>query len=109
MSALRRSGRKLDAVHFRASSEWGTQEQTESPSVYAVRSGHSKGIAMIKIASVPVKTCLPLTAWVLAGVVTLFSMLSSLVHIAPASNHIESLSEQATLPAKETHQASVNW
>jgi hypothetical protein len=78
--------------------------------VDAARSGHSEGIAMIKItASVPVKTRLPLTAWVLAGVVTLFSMVSSLVHIAPASNHIQSLSEQATVPAKETHQASVNW
>jgi hypothetical protein len=75
--------------------------------VDAARSGHSEGIAMIKIASVPVKTRLPPTAWVLAGVVTL--LVSSLVHITPASNHIQSLSEQATLPAKETHQASVNW
>jgi hypothetical protein len=64
---------------------------------------------MIKIASVPVKTRVPLTAWVFAGVVTLFSMASSLVHIAPASNHIQAWSEQAPVPAKETHQASVNW
>ena len=74
-----------------------------------LRSGHSEGIAMVKIASVPVKTRLPLTAWVLAGVVTLFSLVSSLVHIAPASNHLQSLSEQATVSAKEIHQASVNW
>ena len=64
---------------------------------------------MIKIANVQVKTRLPLTAWVLAGVVILFSMLSSLAHIAPASNHLQSVSEQVTVSAKEIHQASVNW
>ena len=65
---------------------------------------------MIKIAgSVPVKTRLPLTAWVLAGLVTLFSMVSSLVHVTPASNQALSFSEQVTVPAKEAHQASVSW
>jgi hypothetical protein len=68
-----------------------------------------RGIAIIKIASVPVKRRLPLTGWVLAGVVTLFSLVSSLVHIAPASNHLQSVSEQVTVSAKEIHQASVNW
>ena len=58
--------------------------------------------------SVPVKTRLPLTAWVLAGVVTLFSVVSSLVHLAPVSNHIQTLSEQTILPANESHQASVS-
>jgi xanthine/uracil permease len=65
---------------------------------------------MIKIAgSVPVKTRLPLTAWVLAGLVTLFSVVSSLVHVPPASNQALSVSEQVTVSAKEAHQASVNW
>ena len=67
---------------------------------------------MIKITcSVPVKTRLPLTAWVVAGLVTVFSMVSSLVHIAPASNQTQSLSEQAAVPVpvKEAHQASVSW
>jgi hypothetical protein len=65
---------------------------------------------MIKITgSVPVKTRLPLTAWVLAGLVTLFSMVSSLVHIAPASNQTQSSSKQETVPVKEAHQASVSW
>jgi hypothetical protein len=60
---------------------------------------------MIKItSSVPVKTRLPLTAWVIAGLVTLFSMVSSLVHVAPASHQM--LSEQATT---EANQASVSW
>jgi len=65
---------------------------------------------MIKIAgSVPVKTRLPLTAWVLAGLVTLFSVVSSLVHVTPASNQALSVSQQVTVPAKEAHQASVSW
>jgi hypothetical protein len=65
---------------------------------------------MIKITgSVPVKTRLPLTAWVFAGLVTLFSMVSSFVHVAPTSNPTQSLSEQATVPVKEAHKASVGW
>jgi hypothetical protein len=42
---------------------------------------------MLKIADttsvvpVPVKTRLPLAAWAIAGVVTLFSMLSSVMHV----------------------------
>jgi len=64
---------------------------------------------MIKITGIPVKTRLPLTAWVLAGLVTLFSMVSSLMHVAPASNQALSVSEQVTVSAKEAHQASVNW
>jgi hypothetical protein len=66
---------------------------------------------MIKITgSVPVKTRLPLTAWVLAGLVTLFSVVSSLVHITPALNRALSVSAQVTMPAKEAHQAaSVSW
>ena len=65
---------------------------------------------MIKITgSVPVKTRLPLTAWVLAGLVALFLVVSSLVHVTPASNQALSVSEQLTVSAKEAHQASVNW
>lgn len=64
---------------------------------------------MIKmIAGIPVKTRLPLMAWLLAGVVTLFSMASSLMHNAAASNPQLS-AEQTTVPAKITKQASVNW
>ena len=38
---------------------------------------------MIKITGgVPLKTRLPLAAWVIAGLVTLFSMASSVVHVA---------------------------
>ena len=62
---------------------------------------------MIKITgNVPLKTRLPLAAWVIAGLVTLFSMASSVVHVAPASNQTHSLSVEA---AVQGHQASVSW
>lgn len=58
--------------------------------------------AMINITgTVPVKTRLPLTAWVLARLVTLFSIVSSLVHVAPASHQTQMLSEQATTSVQE--------
>lgn len=63
---------------------------------------------MVKITGgIPVKTRLPVTAWVLAGLITLFSMVSSFVHVAPPSPQV--LSEQATTPIQEAHQASVSW
>jgi hypothetical protein len=59
---------------------------------------------MVKIAgSVPLKTRLPLTAWVLAGLVALFSTVSSLVHVAPASDQTQLMSKQATVPGLQTH------
>jgi hypothetical protein len=62
---------------------------------------------MIKITGgVPLKTRLPLAAWVIAGLVTLFSMASSVVHVAPAPNQPHSLSVEA---AVQVHQASVGW
>jgi hypothetical protein len=43
-------------------------------------------LAMMKIiGGVPVKTRLPLTAWGLAALVALFSMISSLLDFGPAS------------------------
>jgi hypothetical protein len=38
---------------------------------------------MITIASVPVKTRVPLTAWVIAALLTLMSLASTLTHTAP--------------------------
>ena len=38
---------------------------------------------MITIASVPVKTRVPLTAWVIAALLTLLSLASTLAHTAP--------------------------
>jgi hypothetical protein len=59
---------------------------------------------MIKIGTFPVKTRVPLTAWVVAGVVTLFSMVSSLMHVIAASDQTMPVAAQA-IPA---HHASVN-
>ena len=55
--------------------------------------------------SVPVKTRLPLMAWLLAALVTLFSTVSSILNFAPASNQIQLGLEQATV---QVRQASVN-
>jgi len=57
---------------------------------------------MTKIGGVPIKTRLPLTAWVLAGLLTLFSVASSLMHIAPSS----AVADQGREP--RAHHASVN-
>jgi len=58
---------------------------------------------MIKIAGVPpFKSRVPITAWVLAGLVTLFSIASSLMHVAPSS----AVADQGREP--RAHHASVN-
>ena len=56
---------------------------------------------MIKVTcGVPVKTRLPLTAWILAALVTLFSMVSSLVP-SPSPHMWETRTE--------ANQASLSW
>jgi hypothetical protein len=57
---------------------------------------------MTKITGVP---RLPLMAWMLAGLITLFSTVSSLLHFAPAANQNELLLGQTTM---QVRQASVN-
>jgi hypothetical protein len=57
---------------------------------------------MITIASVPVKTRIPLTAWVIAGLLTLVSLVSTLTHTAPGVM----VAEQR--PVAINHQASMN-
>ena len=60
---------------------------------------------MIKIAgSLPVKTRVPLAAWILAGLVTILSTLSSLIQFATGST----VAEQIFQPVKEVHHASVD-
>ena len=51
--------------------------------------------------TLPVKTRLPFAAWVIVGLVTIYSFMASLV--TPAFNH----AEQASTSAPETHYASV--
>jgi hypothetical protein len=50
--------------------------------------------------SLPVKTRLPLAAWALAGLVTLFSLVSSISHLAShhAGPGLEQATQQGTVP-----------
>ena len=62
---------------------------------------------MNKLGSLPVKTRVPLAAWALAGLLTLLSIVSSLVHVVadPGRDLAASASEQA----REARHASVTW
>ena len=57
---------------------------------------------MITIAGVPVNTRVPLTAWVIAGVLMLVSLASTLTHIAPSVM----VADQRVVVS--VHQASMN-
>jgi hypothetical protein len=62
---------------------------------------------MVRIAeNLPVKTRLPLEAWALAGLVTLFSLVCSLTPV-PLTHQSKPSVEQAIELAKPTHQARV--
>jgi hypothetical protein len=62
------------------------------------------------IGSIPVKSRVPLTAWAFAGLLTLFSLLSSLVNVAvgPGGHLSGSASNQVQTSAKQAQHASVN-
>jgi hypothetical protein len=68
---------------------------------------------MIKIAGgLPVRTRLPVTAWVLAALVTLIALTLSLtykntMHINTASDHVGPVAQQTIPPEKEFQQTSV--
>jgi hypothetical protein len=51
----------------------------------------------------PVRTRLPIAAWVLAGIITLIS----LMHVPVTSDNSILISEQSTSPVKEAYCASV--
>jgi len=75
--------------------------------VVCVGPGHTEGIAMSKTTGIPVKTRLPLTAWVLAGLVTLFSLVSALVHVTTTIPELTvSVADQKT--PKAAHRADAN-
>jgi len=61
---------------------------------------------MFRIGSLPVKTRLPLEAWALAGLVALFSLVSSLLHMS-VTDHARPSIEQATDQLKSLQQARV--
>lgn len=55
--------------------------------------------------TLPVRTRIPLRVWAVAGTVTLFSLMSSLLHLPPSSDHALPSAEQEA-PLK-VHQAKV--
>jgi hypothetical protein len=55
--------------------------------------------------TLPIRTRLPLAAWAVAALVTLFSLMSSLVHAPLVSGHAVPVAEQATQPGNASHQA----
>ena len=57
------------------------------------------------VGSLPVRTRLPLEAWALAGLVALFSLVSSLAHVS-VTDHARPSLEQAD-QVKSSHQARV--
>ena len=59
------------------------------------------------IHGVPVKTRIPLTAWVFAGIFTLLSLSSSLVHVASDGVNVSTLPSQHAATA--AHHASLAW
>ena len=77
--------------------------------VIAARMGPLKGnIAMIRtIHGVPVKTRVPLTAWAFAGILTLLSLSSSLLHFASGRADFSALSSHHA--ATKAHHASLGW
>jgi len=61
---------------------------------------------MLKIPeTLPVRTRVPLAVWAVAAVVTLFSLMSSLMHLPASSNHALPSAEQEVPPI--VHQAKV--
>jgi len=61
---------------------------------------------MFRIGSLPVRTRLPLEAWALAGLVALFSLVSSLLHMSVA-DHAQPSIEQAIDQVKSSQHARV--
>ena len=72
------------------------------PTLLENGAGSTRGNTMITIAGVPVKTRVPLTAWVIAGLLMLVSLVSTLTHIAPS---VMVADQRAVII---NHQASMN-
>jgi hypothetical protein len=63
---------------------------------------------MLKIPGAPpVRTRIPLAAWAVAAIVTLFSLMSSLLHTHTSSDHALPSAEQGAQPKAGSHQAKV--
>ena len=55
----------------------------------------------------PVKTRLPVAAWAIAGLVALFSLMSTVLHLPVPSHHAMPQAEQGGEPQNAVHQAKV--
>ena len=63
---------------------------------------------MLKIPeTLPVRTRVPLAAWAIAAIVTLFSLVSSLLHAPGPADHALPSAEQGAQPKGGSHQAKV--
>ena len=63
---------------------------------------------MLRISGAPpVKTRLPAAAWAIAGAVTLFSLISTVLHLPALSHHAMPQAEQGVEPQAAIHQAKV--
>jgi hypothetical protein len=57
---------------------------------------------MLKIPnSIPIKTRLPLSAWAVAAVLTLFSVASSMLHLSPVDHQANAHVETVTQPVSQ--------
>ena len=66
---------------------------------------------MTTLGNLPIKTRVPLKAWAVAGLMTVFSIVSSLMHVAPTQARSLSASTvgELTISARDALHASLNW
>lgn len=63
---------------------------------------------MLKIPETPpVRTRIPLAVWAVAAVVTLFSLMSTVLHLPASSHRAMPQAEQGTEPHDPVHRAKV--
>jgi hypothetical protein len=87
----------------KATDLWGTKRARQR----LLDNGGTREITMTRfVENLPVKTRLPVEAWALAGLVTLFSLVCSLIHI-PLIDQAKPSIEQAIEVVKPPHQARV--
>jgi hypothetical protein len=56
---------------------------------------------------IPVRSRVPLKGWAVAAVITLFSLMSSFLHVTPFSDHAMPRAEQELQQKVVSHQAKV--
>ena len=64
---------------------------------------------MNTLGNLPIRTRVPMKAWIFAGLMTVFSLVSTLVQVAPAPSQALSASWRQPRSATDAYYASVNW